>query len=286
MESQNPAQSIIFRDDYFGGNGDSTGCIASGPFSNFHVYYPRPHCLWRDFDRGSEMGPIYAQAIIESLIKNATDYDPFRKVIESGPHASLHVNMGGDMSQMFSPYDPIFWLHHAFIDKIWNDFQRENPDNLFKYDKAGDLSVNLYNTMHPFRVAIYDAMDILTLCYSYEDFPKKDASQTSLISQNMNYDALSNKSVNEELSILTKKLYNTLKNNDISFSPINMNQYYDKGHMKFYYPSSIPSFWLHHMNIPENDERILEYYVQKMYDILNDCITCKISLNSNGGGLK
>ncbi|WP_261765765.1 MULTISPECIES: tyrosinase family protein [Pseudoalteromonas] len=36
--------------------------------------------------------------------------------------------VGGDMGNpMISPNDPIFWMHHAQIDRIWSEWQKRNP---------------------------------------------------------------------------------------------------------------------------------------------------------------
>ena len=46
-------------------------------------------------------------------------------VVESGPHNSVHGQLGGrgrppfDMGAYMSPRDPIFWLHHANVDRLW-----------------------------------------------------------------------------------------------------------------------------------------------------------------------
>lgn len=39
--------------------------------------------------------------------------------LESGPHNYVHGFIGGDMATFQSPRDPIFWLHHANIDRLW-----------------------------------------------------------------------------------------------------------------------------------------------------------------------
>ena len=41
--------------------------------------------------------------------------------LESTPHDSVHVSIGGWMGQVaLAARDPIFWLHHANIDRLWN----------------------------------------------------------------------------------------------------------------------------------------------------------------------
>ncbi len=39
----------------------------------------------------------------------------------NGPHGSVHVTVGGNMSSVSSAArDPIFWLHHSQVDRLWN----------------------------------------------------------------------------------------------------------------------------------------------------------------------
>ena len=42
----------------------------------------------------------------------------FEKQLESGPHNPVHNLIGGEMANMTSPRDPIFYLHHANIDRL------------------------------------------------------------------------------------------------------------------------------------------------------------------------
>ncbi len=39
-------------------------------------------------------------------------------------HNRGHNLVGGHMSQGYSPNDPIFWLHHANVDRLWANWQR------------------------------------------------------------------------------------------------------------------------------------------------------------------
>ncbi|WP_073763611.1 tyrosinase family oxidase copper chaperone [Streptomyces sp. CB02923] len=42
-------------------------------------------------------------------------------------HGSAHAFVGGHMDFIGSPNDPVFFLHHCFIDKIWAEWQRRHP---------------------------------------------------------------------------------------------------------------------------------------------------------------
>ncbi len=47
-----------------------------------------------------------------------TTYDTFTPPI-NGIHGSVHIWVGGTMSSYDSPADPVFWLHHANLDRLW-----------------------------------------------------------------------------------------------------------------------------------------------------------------------
>lgn len=56
----------------------------------------------------------------------STDYASFRIAIE-GPHGWVHNAVGGTMGTSSSPADPLFWLHHAFIDRLYADWETAHP---------------------------------------------------------------------------------------------------------------------------------------------------------------
>src|SRR5271165_3972863 len=39
--------------------------------------------------------------------------------LEARPHNHVHGRINGDMGNFLSPRDPIYWLHHANIDRLW-----------------------------------------------------------------------------------------------------------------------------------------------------------------------
>ncbi|MCH9659750.1 MAG: tyrosinase family protein [Bacteroidetes bacterium] len=51
--------------------------------------------------------------------------------IEGSLHNNMHSTISGDAmgNLLFSPYDPIFWFHHSFVDKIWADFYNTLSDD-------------------------------------------------------------------------------------------------------------------------------------------------------------
>jgi Common central domain of tyrosinase len=63
----------------------------------------------------------------------ATTFARFQRRLELGPHVDVHVAIGGEdgggaMNSASSPADPIFWLHHANIDRLWATWQTAHPN--------------------------------------------------------------------------------------------------------------------------------------------------------------
>ena len=51
----------------------------------------------------------------------------FRAIESSGGHGGGHNWVGGTMAGGRSPADPLFWLHHGNIDRLWAIWQRNHP---------------------------------------------------------------------------------------------------------------------------------------------------------------
>jgi len=106
--------------------GDSDGwCLMDDVWGSDH-YDPLWHdCLIRDLDYAdSKFGcTFWTAAQLMSLIDSTQQYQEFRPYLEGTPHALPHVCIGGThyahMGTHFSPDDPIFWLHHSFLDLTW-----------------------------------------------------------------------------------------------------------------------------------------------------------------------
>ena len=53
----------------------------------------------------------------------------FQGALEQGPHNYIHGFVGGTMGTYMSPLDPIFWLHHCNIDRVWFDWNSAGNAN-------------------------------------------------------------------------------------------------------------------------------------------------------------
>lgn len=69
----------------------------------------------------------------------------FEYMLENKPHDPVHDLIGSTMATMDSPLDPIFWLHHANIDRLWNAWVaagggRANPPSTDPYWDGNNVS--------------------------------------------------------------------------------------------------------------------------------------------------
>lgn len=91
------------------GNG-SDGCVDTGPFQNWTTTLGT--CLTR---RRDDSAHLWSEKSVCSLFPRRD----FSLSLENGPHAEVHLFVGGNMATMASPDDPLFWMHHAFVDLLW-----------------------------------------------------------------------------------------------------------------------------------------------------------------------
>ncbi|KAI9047326.1 hypothetical protein LZ554_008773 [Drepanopeziza brunnea f. sp. 'monogermtubi'] len=120
----------------FGGNGTAPdNCVTDGVLSSYIAAYTEegyaPHCVTRKFDstykEGAMHGGKWRPEVIKEIIMGAATYEEFRYQLESGPHKQLHLGIGGEMNSISSSNDPIFFIHHAQIDRLWWLWQQQHP---------------------------------------------------------------------------------------------------------------------------------------------------------------
>ncbi|MEK7303098.1 MAG: tyrosinase family protein [Pseudomonadota bacterium] len=92
--------------------------------------------------------------------KNATTYAAFDSRMNS-LHGEVHNWVGGTMATFKSPKDPLFFLNHAFVDKIWAEWQAAHPTLQFSTSIL-DASLAPWD-----NVKVRDVMSISDMGYSY-----------------------------------------------------------------------------------------------------------------------
>lgn len=101
--------------------------------------------------------------------------------LESQPHNNVHGALGGEagfMGSMLSPIDPIFWLHHANVDRLWDVWTRRQRAAGLPHLPAGTEGERWQNEVHAFFVdpkgqpvgdrTTRNYVDNVALGYTYE----------------------------------------------------------------------------------------------------------------------
>jgi tyrosinase len=100
------------------------------------------------------------QARLDALLK-LTDYTDFTRGLEVDPHNKGHVALGLPMARVpTAPSDPIFWMHHAEVDRIWAMWQDKNPGK-------GPVLTGDDAIMDPWSDTVSSLESIKKLGYSY-----------------------------------------------------------------------------------------------------------------------
>lgn len=135
---RNATQNIIFQNNFIGPNGGASGIgggsVQSGFFSAANGWLQRKDLSGKTWvGKYTETQPLTRKLraftdlptttqINDTLAK--TTYKDFRSSIERVTHNNAHIWVGGSISNVgTSPNDPIFWMLHANIDRIWAEWQ-------------------------------------------------------------------------------------------------------------------------------------------------------------------
>jgi len=95
--------------------------------------------------------------------------------VERVPHGSMHVAVGGFMSQFDTAgLDPVFWLHHANIDRLWEVWRRRNPANVDPVEPLWLTGVKFQFHDSGGNIVTHTSSQVVNLAapllgYSYED---------------------------------------------------------------------------------------------------------------------
>lgn len=168
VDSQAPENSVVFAQDYYGGNGGGNGgCVQDGYFAGWQPYYPQPHCLQRRYKYRDNLGAFNSYEGMNRIVTKHSTYSTFSKACETLAHPTPHVNIGGDMKEMHSPNDPIFWGHHAYIDYTWSQWQKMRSFSEVSGVSKSDKHLGLSTT-------VAQVLDHRTLCYDYVEMSDTD----------------------------------------------------------------------------------------------------------------
>ncbi|KAK1545570.1 hypothetical protein CPAR01_03072 [Colletotrichum paranaense] len=186
--------------------GTGGGCVKSGPFKNMTVnlgpaaldlpggiseanpngpltYNPR--CLKRDLT--TEVNLLFANvtAVLSNVLQPQNVYD-FQMQMQGVPgsgnigiHGGGHYSLGGDPGRgvdvFTSPGDPVFYLHHSMIDRVWWMWQMLSPEER-QYGATALSGTNTFLDQPPSANTTMD--DVLQYGWVGESLKIRDALST------------------------------------------------------------------------------------------------------------
>jgi tyrosinase len=195
------ASEPLWADDFMGGNGRFSDLkVMTGPFAvdkgNWPIIYDDTgmNYLSRAFG-SSEAAPTLPMQpdVAGALALDSYDVSPwdmtsdiaqsFRNNLEGwvpggGPprlHNQVHVWVGGDNATMqgqASPNDPVFFLHHSNIDRIWAQWQDASGAHTYlpvdEQQNRPGVSLHFIMPVFPMSVTPADVLDYRALGYVYD----------------------------------------------------------------------------------------------------------------------
>jgi tyrosinase len=192
----NSPTSSIWDIDLMGGNGrPADGQVTTGPFAFSTGNWPLNvdddgfGFLRRQFGLSAPALPTPAD-VNTALAATPYDVAPFNRFSASGfrnraegwiagpqLHNLVHVWVGGSMLPMTSPNDPVFFLHHCFVDKLWADWQALHPAEGYLPVTGAAVGHNLNDPMQPWAgrgetVTPAGVLDHHALGYAYDTEPE------------------------------------------------------------------------------------------------------------------
>lgn len=113
---------------------------------------------------------------------NVGSMQGFCRAIDSGIHGRIHVLTGTSTNMGSVPYagnDPLFWVHHANIDRLWASWNRNGHRN----PSTADWSYNQFVFVNELgqRVArpLRNFFGVLGLGYTYDRFVTSSGTETA-----------------------------------------------------------------------------------------------------------
>lgn len=137
-ERQGGLESALSPDTF--GSNTGRGCVRDGIARDWRIV-ETGGCLTRAFDNGWR---ISRDVEVLSRITNNRNFRQFRVQLEGAPHTNTHEWVGGQMADRWAVDDPIFWIHHANVDRmytLWQNYWGHPGDDLTEMGAAVSLSL-------------------------------------------------------------------------------------------------------------------------------------------------
>lgn len=131
--------STPFTPGFLGGDGDAAqgGRVTIGPFAFSTGHFPvrvwdnptGDPGLTRAFGQDPNGRLPTAHDVVVGLAATpySSGHSGFERIAEGRLHNPVHVWVGGNMGGATSPNDPVFFLHHTYLDLLWERWKQQHP---------------------------------------------------------------------------------------------------------------------------------------------------------------
>ena len=179
----------------------SGGCVSTGPFANesrhWHAKFngegldilESPHCLTRGFSKGDDKESYQRRItaeVIEEILSQPT-YGDFFDALEVRTHNAIPRFINGDWEVLTVPngeqnltkvprnglrsevltlclcLDPVFFLHHTQVDRLWWIWQQRNPGLRMSQYQGPTDNIRLHANATGSNSTIEDVISLGTL---------------------------------------------------------------------------------------------------------------------------
>ncbi|KAJ2742055.1 hypothetical protein GGI20_004752 [Coemansia sp. BCRC 34301] len=187
VDFQNPASSAVLGSKYLGGNGaGANGCVTTGISKSWTLVYPKSRCLSRAYNNGNTINSWYSPEYVTSVMQRSKTYAELRAGIENSVHGAVHLALNGEMSTMHSPTDPVFFLHHTNIDRLYSQWQAVKPaTRTYMYDGVDvkNVPVKVNDVIVGTSTPVYAVMRLGygNMCYTYDTIKAANGDASALV---------------------------------------------------------------------------------------------------------
>ena len=170
-----PTQSVLFTETFLG---DGFGIVETGPFAHWNTLSGP---LTRNIGQSGQLFKPEDIARITTRLRLAEITEPNAPINSSLEfhHNEVHLWIDGQMGSLnTAAHDPVFWVHHAYVDYVWEQFRRHQRAS--GVDPTRDYPTFVNDSMHhagvPMGLSNFRNMDGLSdmftgFYYTYEPSP-------------------------------------------------------------------------------------------------------------------
>lgn len=181
-DAADPALSPVWGPNVAGG-ADAGSPILTGAFANIRSRWPFNNEVTRDFTSGrSGALPQFHDTRILNSISELETVGDFFDALEVC-HNIVHSEIGGYMRfTSISPNDPVFFLHHAFVDYVWYKRQLSKGFSEFGGTHTFDsieIDAERSFVLQAFNATVKNVLDLDCINYVAPSFKERMVSPAS-----------------------------------------------------------------------------------------------------------